>query len=226
MANKPLKSIKFPGLPDTYIIEGLPSNAKAALLDCFAHVAWIDEHGQDYYDALYNALYGSDEDNKIKVFFGKGTSGSNIVDNAKRFLTEPILFDTNSPLTIQYSGCVEYNIRYGVKIIDNQGNIWVYDSSKDEYEIFWRKDDDVTTQADGVFAGWITDADKIVSGKRVDDIQNIYEKTKILNTNGSIRILFADIESLDNTPDYNIGGTLVVQGRSYILEGRDKNEFI
>lgn len=57
MANKPLKSIKFPGLPDTYTIEGLSSDAKAALLNCFTHVAWVDEHGQDYYDALYEALY-------------------------------------------------------------------------------------------------------------------------------------------------------------------------
>ena len=38
--------------------EGISDDVKAALLDCFAHVAWIDEHGQDYYDALYEALYG------------------------------------------------------------------------------------------------------------------------------------------------------------------------
>lgn len=37
---------------------GLSAEAKAALLACFAKVAWIDEHGQDYYDALYDALYG------------------------------------------------------------------------------------------------------------------------------------------------------------------------
>lgn len=29
---------------------------KQALLDCFEHVAWIDENGQDYYDALEEAL--------------------------------------------------------------------------------------------------------------------------------------------------------------------------
>ena len=39
------------------IIPGLSETAKAALLNCFAHVAWIDEHGQDYYDALESALY-------------------------------------------------------------------------------------------------------------------------------------------------------------------------
>ena len=90
MANIPLKTIKFPGLDDTYTVpqvdntlsvtgaaadakktgdeisklnerlnaEGLSENAKSAFLDCFAHVAWVDEHGQDYYDALYAALYG------------------------------------------------------------------------------------------------------------------------------------------------------------------------
>ena len=35
---------------------GLSGEAKTALLNCFAHVAWVDEHGQDYYDALEDAL--------------------------------------------------------------------------------------------------------------------------------------------------------------------------
>lgn len=39
------------------IVPGLSSEAKDALLACFEHVAWIDEHGQDYYDALESALY-------------------------------------------------------------------------------------------------------------------------------------------------------------------------
>ena len=47
------------GLEDTYARTrgGLSDEAKQALLDCFAHVAWTDEHGQDYYDALEEALY-------------------------------------------------------------------------------------------------------------------------------------------------------------------------
>lgn len=36
---------------------GLTDEAKQALLNCLAHVAWIDEDGQDYYDALESALY-------------------------------------------------------------------------------------------------------------------------------------------------------------------------
>lgn len=35
---------------------GLSDEAKIALLNCFAHVAWADENGQDYYDALEEAL--------------------------------------------------------------------------------------------------------------------------------------------------------------------------
>ena len=37
---------------------GMSDAAKEALLNCFEHVAWIDGHGQNYYDELYEALYG------------------------------------------------------------------------------------------------------------------------------------------------------------------------
>lgn len=37
---------------------GMSSALKTAILNCFAKVAWIDDDGQDYYDALYNALNG------------------------------------------------------------------------------------------------------------------------------------------------------------------------
>ncbi len=38
---------------------GLTNDIKEALLACFEHVAWTDEHGQDYVDALEAALYPS-----------------------------------------------------------------------------------------------------------------------------------------------------------------------
>ena len=84
MADKILKSITFPNLPDKYIIPettvdpvptqgstnavssggvydalqsaGLSEGAKTALLACFEHVAWVDGNGQLYYDALERAL--------------------------------------------------------------------------------------------------------------------------------------------------------------------------
>ena len=39
---------------------GLTDDVKTALLNCFAHVAWVDADGQDYYDALESALDSGD----------------------------------------------------------------------------------------------------------------------------------------------------------------------
>ena len=36
---------------------GLTDDVKTALLNCFEHVAWIDDQGQTYYDELYSALH-------------------------------------------------------------------------------------------------------------------------------------------------------------------------
>lgn len=49
---------------------------KEALLNCFRHVAWIDENGQDYYDALYDALYNVPV--SISATF---VQGSNVIYN-------------------------------------------------------------------------------------------------------------------------------------------------
>lgn len=37
---------------------GLSDDVKTAMLNCFEHVAWVDKHGQTYYDALYSSLHG------------------------------------------------------------------------------------------------------------------------------------------------------------------------
>lgn len=85
MANKPLQSITFPGLPDTYTVPqvdatltasgaaadakivgerldeigsgAITDDLKQALLQLASKVAYIDDAGQDYYDDLFNALY-------------------------------------------------------------------------------------------------------------------------------------------------------------------------
>ncbi len=107
MANKPLKSIKFPGLNDVYTIPQsdasltdnnkyapagvvgteldeldakideigeLTEDVKVALLQCFRNVAWINEHGQDYYEALYNALYTNTGLLRIEATFNQGST--------------------------------------------------------------------------------------------------------------------------------------------------------
>ena len=64
------------GLEDeiSQIIPGLSSEAKEALLACFEHVAWIDEHGQDYYDALESALYPETGLVRIEATFTQGSA--------------------------------------------------------------------------------------------------------------------------------------------------------
>lgn len=68
---------------------GLSDNAKVALLNCFAHVAWTDEHGQTYYDALESALY-ADSYPKITAVFDAGTNviyTDTALNTLKQYLT-------------------------------------------------------------------------------------------------------------------------------------------
>lgn len=67
---------------------GLSDDAKTALLNCFEHVAWVDEHGQNYYNALANALYPSPV--SISAVFAPGQNkiyDTDSLDDLKQYLT-------------------------------------------------------------------------------------------------------------------------------------------
>lgn len=69
---------------------GLSDNTKVALLNCFAHVAWTDERGQDYYDALHSALYVGRELISISAVFDAGQAVIYVDDSLnslKQYLT-------------------------------------------------------------------------------------------------------------------------------------------
>lgn len=80
-------------------ISGLSDDVKTALLNCFEHVAWIDVHGQDYYDDLYDALYPSAELLYIDAVL---TQGSTVVypdtslDDLRSMLTVTAYYDDNT----------------------------------------------------------------------------------------------------------------------------------
>lgn len=68
---------------------GISDIAKAALLACFQHVAWTDEHGQNYYDALESALY-ADQYPKITATFNPGANiiyTDDALSTLKQYLT-------------------------------------------------------------------------------------------------------------------------------------------
>ena len=87
------------------IVPGLSETAKAALLNCFAHVAWVDEHGQDYYDALYDALYGSEPYWDFEWDASSGTLPEDMTADAYDFTTEPgALYIQKPNLDFDYIG--------------------------------------------------------------------------------------------------------------------------
>ena len=82
---------------------GLSNDAKVALLNCFAHVAWIDEHGQDYYDALEDALYLDTGLVRIDAVFIQGSAviyPNTPLNDLKAYLVVTGYYDNGTSKTI------------------------------------------------------------------------------------------------------------------------------
>lgn len=98
---------------------GLTEDVKAALLNCFAHVAWTNENGRIYYGALQEAL-GSNVTSITALFNQNGNvfTSTDKLDDLKPFLTvygdgiteihgyslSGDLSDQNSTITVTYNG--------------------------------------------------------------------------------------------------------------------------
>lgn len=82
--------------------DGLTSEIKDALLNCFEHVAWINEDGQDYYDALESALYPPIELASITcVYTQSGTVyTTDSLDSLKSDLVVTAHYDDSSTQTV------------------------------------------------------------------------------------------------------------------------------
>lgn len=135
------------GLQDTYKVSemgaairaisansGLTDDVKQALLDCFEHVAWIDEHGQDYYDALETALNPPTNLLGITAVFNSG--GATIYNTAtlndlKQYLTVTAMYDDGTSVVVTnytLSGTVEtgqcdFIVTYGGKTASFRVNV-------------------------------------------------------------------------------------------------------
>ena len=75
---------------------GLTEEVEAALLACFAHVAWISDDGQTYYDALSNALNRSRVLSSIRAVFTQGSAVIYDTDELyalKQYLTVTAIYD-------------------------------------------------------------------------------------------------------------------------------------
>lgn len=89
------------------IIPGLSDDAKEALLACFRNVAWINDQGQTYYDALYDALYSSKTLLTIEAVFNQGSAviyADDTLDDLKQYLTVTAYYnDQTSAVVTNYS---------------------------------------------------------------------------------------------------------------------------
>lgn len=84
---------------DAIIQGGITDSAKEALLNALAHVAWIDEHGQDYYNELQNALYPPISVLYITAEFDQGTAviyDSDSLDSLKQYMTVMAFFNNGN----------------------------------------------------------------------------------------------------------------------------------
>lgn len=81
---------------------GLTDDIKQALLDCFEHVAWTDEHGQDYVDALEAALYPPAELASISaVYTQSGTVyDTDTLDSLKSDLVVTAVYSDSTTETV------------------------------------------------------------------------------------------------------------------------------
>ena len=85
---------------------GLSQNAKQSLLNGFLHNAWSDEHGQTYYDDIYDAFYG-DEASSIDAVFNQGTTKiytTDSLDDLRPYLTVTAVYSNgDSEVIANYS---------------------------------------------------------------------------------------------------------------------------
>lgn len=218
MANKPLKSIKFPGLPDIYTIDGLSETAKAALLACFRHVAWTDEHGRDYYDALESALYG--RSTIIGVNRGVSTSGNGIGTNEKRMLSDPIPFTNTAPITVQVKlGSNSY--AYNFKFTDTNNKIIPTDDIRTPFNnigYFKNADNSIAVAGFGTTAEELTFKDNDTNAATVLSTSSGGQVS-----NGYFRLLFANAsDASEDLPQEPISGYVIVQGKKYTLTEIDR----
>ena len=117
MPNVPMKTLTINGVVYEITDEtaregggsggGLSNEAKQAILDCFANVAWTSADGQDYYNALEAALFPPADLVSISAVFdqtGVTIYDTDSLDDLKPYLTVTAIYDnTYSEVITSYT---------------------------------------------------------------------------------------------------------------------------
>lgn len=106
--------------------EGISEEVKQALLACFANVAWKGDDGQDYYDALEDALYTDVSTTEYVVQNKSATSADN-----RTYGVRSINFTRGDYIEWSFTGVLEDSLASGVsyavvRVGDNLNNNGLY----------------------------------------------------------------------------------------------------
>lgn len=99
---------------------GLTNAAKSALLACFQNVAWINDQGRSYYDALEDALRGDVELVSVNAVFNQGDDiiyTDDTLDELRQYLTVTANYD-NGTSTVVTSYELRGTLTEGTSIIE------------------------------------------------------------------------------------------------------------
>lgn len=154
----------------------------------------------------------------LKVFIGKGVSGSSITDNANRALSEPVAFTNTAPITVQYEGYTDENAKMGFKntttdvnTIDSVGTTLVPVG-------------DIGRVTQPSETGWVVTTDELVYATRASH-SSAWIAATFTTTSGYARLLFADAQDMTVAIPSEITGIVKINGNPYRLVQRSASEF-
>lgn len=136
---------------------GLSEEVKQALLNCFKHVVWLDGH-EDYYDALYDALYPRVDVSRISAVFTQGDmvvdEHSSTLDDLRNHLVVMAYYtDGTSKVLTVYS--LSGTLSVGTSIITvtalGQTDTFTVEVSKDQ-RIAYEMEPETVMNADTMYA--------------------------------------------------------------------------
>lgn len=81
----------------------LSDNFKEALLNCFENVAWANDDGQAYYEALYNSLYPDENVQSISALFNQGSAiiyTNDSLNILRQYLTVTATYEDSSTAVV------------------------------------------------------------------------------------------------------------------------------
>ena len=156
---------------------------------------------------------------ELKVFVGKGTSGSSIVDNVNRALSAPVPFTNDKPLTIQYTDIS--NAKFSFK--NTTPNTGTIDSST---TVLALADQIGKTQAEIGYAlgNWGDTSNEYTLVSRAS-ASAPYETYEFASSSGYMRVLMANIEDTSSPISGTIEGVIKINGVPYhLVESSDPFE--